>query len=110
MTVGFSGEVAQYYAKFRRASREPALDFLREYFGLSQDDIGLDLGCGTGQLTIPLASRVRSIIGMDPEPDMLHLARKARAEAGITTPRGCSEGTPTSPPSQSYWGTRHPSQ
>jgi trans-aconitate methyltransferase len=84
MTVGFSGEVAQYYAKFRRGYPEPALDFLREYFGLSQDDIVFDIGCGTGQLAIPLASRVRSVIGMDPEPDMLHLAREAAAEAGIT--------------------------
>ncbi|MEU4331316.1 class I SAM-dependent methyltransferase [Nonomuraea dietziae] len=31
----------------------------------------LDLGCGTGQLTIPIAGHVAEAIGMDPEPDML---------------------------------------
>lgn len=37
----------------------------------------VDLGCGTGQLSLPLAARVRAVIGMDPEPDMLALARDA---------------------------------
>lgn len=30
-----------------------------------------------GQLALPLASRVRSVVGLDPEPDMLRLAREA---------------------------------
>ncbi|WP_436988252.1 methyltransferase domain-containing protein [Streptomyces sp. enrichment culture] len=83
MTVGFSGEVAEYYAKFRRAYPEQALDFLQDYFSLTPEDSVLDLGCGTGQLALPLAHRVRSVIGMDPEPDMLHLAREAAGERGV---------------------------
>ncbi|MGP3977990.1 class I SAM-dependent methyltransferase [Streptomyces sp. 8N114] len=83
MTVGFSGEVAEYYAKFRRGYPEQVLDFLQEYFALSPEDSVLDLGCGTGQLAIPLAPRVRAVIGMDPEPDMLRLARKAAGERGV---------------------------
>jgi len=83
MTVGFSGEVAEYYAKFRRSYPQQVLDFLQEYFALTQDDSVLDLGCGTGQLALPLAPRVRSVIGMDPEPDMLRLAREAAREREV---------------------------
>lgn len=83
MTVGFSGEVAEYYARFRRGYRPELLDALQEAFGLTAGDTALDLGCGTGQLTVPLAARVGSVLGMDPEPDMLRLARKAADEAGV---------------------------
>ena len=76
MTLGFSGEVADYYAKYRRGYPPQVLDALQAAFGLDTDDVVLDLGCGTGQLTVPLASRFRSVIGMDPEPDMLRLARE----------------------------------
>ncbi|WP_240662482.1 class I SAM-dependent methyltransferase [Streptomyces sp. WAC 06738] len=50
---------------------------------MSAEDAVLDLGCGTGQLAVPLASRVGSVIGMDPEPDMLRLARQAAAGQGL---------------------------
>ncbi|WP_314178549.1 class I SAM-dependent methyltransferase [Streptomyces winkii] len=83
MTVGFSGDVAEYYAKFRRGYPPQALDAMRAAFALTTDDTVLDLGCGTGQLAVPLATRVRSVIGMDPEPDMLRLARQAAVNAGV---------------------------
>ena len=44
----------------------------------------LDLGRGTGQLTRPLANRVRAVIGMDPEPDMLALARRQAEDEGVS--------------------------
>jgi SAM-dependent methyltransferase len=31
----------------------------------------LDLGCGTGQLTLPFAAHVAEAVGIDPEPEML---------------------------------------
>ncbi|WP_026328624.1 class I SAM-dependent methyltransferase [Streptomyces sulphureus] len=83
MTVGFSGEVAEYYAKFRRGYPERVLDRLQDYFSLAWEDSVLDIGCGTGQLALPLADRVRSVIGMDPEPDMLRLAREAASEREV---------------------------
>lgn len=87
MTVGFSGDVAEYYARFRRGYPDQFFDTLREFFALGPRDTVLDLGCGTGQLAIPLASRVRSVIGMDPEPDMLRLARHLATERGLRTYR-----------------------
>src|SRR5262249_44594902 len=47
-------------------------------------DLVVDLGCGTGQLTLPLAERVRSVVGVDPEPDMLARARQAATESTVT--------------------------
>lgn len=36
----------------------------------------LDLGCGTGRLTRALASDGRTAVGIDPDPDMLRVARR----------------------------------
>jgi ubiquinone/menaquinone biosynthesis C-methylase UbiE len=83
MTVGFSGAVAEYYAEFRRGYPPQVFDELAEAFGLSGTDAVLDLGCGTGQLSLPFASRVRSVVGVDPEPDMLRLARHAAQAQGM---------------------------
>ncbi|MFE9383998.1 class I SAM-dependent methyltransferase [Streptomyces sp. NPDC007025] len=97
MTVGFSGEVAEHYARFRRGYPESVLDTLQEYFSLTAADCVLDLGCGTGQLTLPLARRVRSVLGMDPEPDMLRLARErsgARGPANVTWVLGADTDVP----------------
>jgi ubiquinone/menaquinone biosynthesis C-methylase UbiE len=79
----FSGEVAGFYARFRRGYPGEILDAVIDLTALRANDIVLDLGCGTGQLTLPLARRVRVAVGMDPEPDMLALARRAAAEAGV---------------------------
>jgi SAM-dependent methyltransferase len=79
-TRGFTGEVAEYYARYRRGYPRPVLDALAAAFALDQMDVAIDLGCGTGQLTLPLAGRVRAVVGVDPEPDMLRLgAAEARA-------------------------------
>ncbi|MGY0065337.1 methyltransferase domain-containing protein [Streptomyces sp. QTS137] len=84
MAVGFSGGVADYYPKFRRGCPPQALDALQAAFPLTTDDLVLDLGCGTGQLAVPLASRVRSVIGMAPEPDMLRLSVVTAADATMS--------------------------
>ncbi|NGN67444.1 methyltransferase domain-containing protein [Streptomyces sp. A7024] len=83
MTVGFSGAVADYYAKFRRGYPSEVFDDLQGAFQLSEADVVLDVGCGTGQLALPFASRVRAVVGLDPEPDMLRLAREAADGQGI---------------------------
>src|SRR5215211_2881199 len=82
---GFSGEVAGYYARFRRGYPPPVLDALQAAFRLGPADVVVDVGCGTGQLTVPLAGRVRAAVGIDPEPDMLAHARTAAREGGVRT-------------------------
>jgi ubiquinone/menaquinone biosynthesis C-methylase UbiE len=43
----------------------------------------LDLGCGTGELTVPLAPYFEQIIGLDPSPDMLAEARERQKRGGV---------------------------
>jgi len=80
--LGFGGEVAGFYQRYRRGYPAEVIDGLVEAFGLTPDDVVVDLGCGTGQLALPLAERVRTVIGMDPEPDMLAEARRVAADRG----------------------------
>jgi SAM-dependent methyltransferase len=81
--LGFRGEVADLYHRFRRGYPPAVIDELVAAFGLTPADLVLDLGCGTGQLAIPLARRARGVVGVDPEGDMLARARAAAAEAGL---------------------------
>jgi len=81
--LGFSGEVADFYCQYRRGYPPAVIGALADTFGLTTDDIVIDLGCGTGQLTLPVAARVRAVAGVDPEPDMLARARRAAAEHGV---------------------------
>jgi ubiquinone/menaquinone biosynthesis C-methylase UbiE len=80
----FSGEVASFYARYRRGYPEAFIGLLARALRLGADALVADVGCGTGQLTIPLAGRAREVVGMDPEPDMLALAARAAAEQSVT--------------------------
>ena len=83
MDLGFGGEVADLYHMYRHGYQAEAIDLIAGAFGLDDADLVVDLGCGTGQLTLPLARRVRAVVGIDPEPDMLRRASEAAREAGI---------------------------
>ena len=83
MDLGFRGDVADYYQRFRRGYPEAVFDELVEVFSLAGDDVVLDLGCATGQLALPMAARVRAVIGMDPEPDMVGRGRAEAVERGL---------------------------
>jgi SAM-dependent methyltransferase len=84
MDLGFRGEVVDFYSRFRRGYPTAVIDSLVEAFTLTAEDIVADLGCGTGQVTIPLAGRVRTAIGVDPEADMLAAARRTAEQQGVT--------------------------
>jgi ubiquinone/menaquinone biosynthesis C-methylase UbiE len=48
----------------------------------AEDEV-LDMGCGTGRFTIPLAERVKAVSGLDLSPMMLATARKKLADQGL---------------------------
>jgi ubiquinone/menaquinone biosynthesis C-methylase UbiE len=48
------------------------------------DDELLDMGCGTGRFTVPVAERVKAVSGLDLSPMMLETARKKLADRGLT--------------------------
>jgi SAM-dependent methyltransferase len=83
MDLGFSGEVAEFYHRYRHGYPAAVIDALVGAFELSARDIVVDLGCGTGQLTLPIAGRVRAAVGVDPEPDMLLRARRAARDLDV---------------------------
>jgi SAM-dependent methyltransferase len=75
----FGGEVAAFYARYRRGYPPAFVGALARALGLGGADVAADVGCGTGQLTVPLAGHVRAMVGIDPEPAMLALAAEAAA-------------------------------
>lgn len=80
--VFFAGQVADYYAHYRRGYPPAVIARLVKALGVGPGDLIADLGCGTGQLAIPLARHVRHVLGIDPEADMLRHARAAAHEHG----------------------------
>ncbi len=84
MAGGFEGDVAAYYARYRRGYPPAVVDALADALALTPADTIVDLGCGTGQLTLPLARKVERALGVDPEPDMLRHAETAGREAAVT--------------------------
>lgn len=81
--LNFRGITAEYYARFRRGYPDLVVDRLVEVLGVDAGSRVLDLGCGSGQLTLPLARRVGVAIAADAEPDMLKLGRQAGLAAGV---------------------------
>jgi ubiquinone/menaquinone biosynthesis C-methylase UbiE len=72
----FSGTTAAYYARYRRSYPDQIITAIVDRLHLGSADAVVDLGCGTGLLTVPLAGRVQLVVGVDPEPDMLAEARR----------------------------------
>jgi ubiquinone/menaquinone biosynthesis C-methylase UbiE len=75
----FAG-AARYYDKYRPKYPQAAFDYLRGRFKLDATCRVLDLGCGTGNASLPLAPVVGEIVAIDPDPDMIEVCR-ARASA-----------------------------
>jgi len=74
---------APYYARFRPGYPDIFFRHVIQRFGLDGQGRLLDLGCGTGQLTLPLAPLFAETIGMDPEIEMLEEAEQQAKEAGV---------------------------
>jgi SAM-dependent methyltransferase len=60
---------AQYYDRYRLPYPAALFDDLRARVPLSGDGWLLDLGCGTGQITFPLADDVAGVWAVDQEPE-----------------------------------------
>lgn len=75
---------ARYYRDYRPGYSDAAIRYVRERFELDDAHRVLDLGCGTGQIAVPIAEFVDEILGMDPNGAMLREARARAVEAGRT--------------------------
>jgi ubiquinone/menaquinone biosynthesis C-methylase UbiE len=79
----FGGEAAGYYHQYRHGYPSAVIGALVGAFKLTGQDVLVDLGCGTGQLTLPVAGQVRAVIGVDVEPAMLEHARQAALDTDV---------------------------
>jgi SAM-dependent methyltransferase len=65
----FTGK-AGYYAKYRRGYPPVVFDAILSRFALTPESGILDLGCGTGNVAIPLAGRGFHVYAVDPDLEM----------------------------------------
>ncbi len=75
----------------------PDHDFYRQLaVDVSAESI-LDIGCGTGILTVTLARHGTTVVGLDPSPNMLAYARRRAGADAVTWLLGDSRTIPASP-------------
>ncbi|TSE03661.1 class I SAM-dependent methyltransferase [Mesorhizobium intechi] len=78
----FAG-AAYYFARYQ-ADYPPAMfDFLVEKSLSGPEPAALlDLGCGTGQISVPLAQFANKVVAVDPDQDMIDEARQFATRSG----------------------------
>jgi ubiquinone/menaquinone biosynthesis C-methylase UbiE len=75
-------DTAWNYARFRPSYPREAIDKVVEHFALEGGSSAIDLGCGTGQVAIPLALRGVDVWAVDPSIEMLEQGRHEARTAG----------------------------
>lgn len=80
--VGPFAGIARYYSEFRPGYPTSIFELLTVEAPLEAMSSVLDLGCGTGLLTLSLAERVASVTGVDPDPGMLDEAARVASARG----------------------------
>ncbi|MDK1378152.1 MULTISPECIES: class I SAM-dependent methyltransferase [unclassified Sinorhizobium] len=81
--TGLFEGAAIYYSQYQPDYPAEIFTLLTDRFSLNAKHRLLDLGCGTGQLGIPFASRVGRVLCMDPDADMISEARRSATKAGV---------------------------
>jgi SAM-dependent methyltransferase len=71
-----------YYARYRSGYPAGPLAGLAARLGLDGRQRVLDIGCGTGQIAIPLARHAGTVVAIDPVAEMLDRGRELAAAAG----------------------------
>jgi SAM-dependent methyltransferase len=84
MTVDYRTDVAQFYDS--SPNQPDDVPFYLERLG-ERDGAVLELGCGTGRVTIPLAQQGASVYGIDNSEAMLAICRQKLAAANLPSGR-----------------------
>jgi SAM-dependent methyltransferase len=74
---------AQFYLRGRPPYAAGLIRRVVQLCGLDTTHRLLDLGCGPGQLALAFAPFTGQVIGVDPEPEMLRVARGEAARSGL---------------------------
>ena len=65
------------------AQLRPAAEIVVDHLAPRPEEVVLDLGCGTGNAAMVAAARGARVIGVDPSPRLLGIARATAAAAGL---------------------------
>ncbi len=68
---------------YKRSKRDSYQEELLKRLKLSKDDTVIDVGCGEGSITIPIAKKVKSVTGLDSSKKMLEFLNKRASEEKI---------------------------
>ena len=68
---------------YKRTRKDDYQDALFDSLILDENDTVLDVGCGEGSVTIPIAKRVKKVIGLDSSTKMLEYLEKRANDNGI---------------------------
>ena len=81
--------VGRTFPAFSSMLRPPAEDELREYGGLGmiRRKRVIDVGCGDGRMALGCAPYATEVVGVDPDPDAIRLARKKSRQLGAANVR-----------------------
>ena len=74
---------AGYFTEFRKPYPERMFDLARDKFQLDRQGDLLDVGCGTGQIALPLSKWFRRVVGVDLSAEMVGYARQNAIEQKI---------------------------
>ena len=69
---------------YKRTRKEDYQTALFDKLILDENDSVLDVGCGEGSVTVPLAKKVKRVIGIDSSPKMLEYLKKRAGDNNIT--------------------------
>ena len=68
---------------YKRTRKDDYQDALFDKLILDKNDTVLDVGCGEGSITIPIAKKVKKVIGVDSSPKMLEYLEKRAIENDV---------------------------
>ena len=73
---------AGYYTDYRKPYSVELFDLMHDSFQQGGDSALLDVGCGTGQIALPLSSGFDRVVGVDLSAEMIDFARSRASELG----------------------------
>jgi SAM-dependent methyltransferase len=82
----FAGAAA-YYDRGRLPNAPGLVDAFEKALGLDGRGRLLDVGCGPGTVTLPLAGLFQEVVGLDADPGMIQEARQLASERGVMNAR-----------------------
>ncbi|MGM9533913.1 MAG: class I SAM-dependent methyltransferase [Intestinibacter sp.] len=80
--VNMWDNIATFYNKMNKMEREYTLKQLK-YIDISPEDTVLDVCCGAGRLSVPIAKIAKHVTGLDSSKEMLKYFKQNVEEAGL---------------------------